>query len=327
LVKTVGIIGCGLMGHRRAESIKKIKTLKLISVCDELPSKARELSNKYNCFFTSNWRELVQSPGIDLIMICTPHNSLSKITIEALKNNKHVLVEKPAGINSKEIQKVIKVYEKQDKKIKVGFNHRFHPSIIKASEIIKSGILGKTMFIRAFYGNGARLNFNKEWRTREDISGGGELIDQGSHLIDLARLFLGDVKPIFGACRTCFWNIPVEDNVFFSLESKTHQIAHFHASWTEWKNAFRMDIMCQKGQITIEGLGKSYGVETMAVHKMKPEMGPPKSRTKAFWSDNSFELELRNLLYSIKMNREPNGNIYDALENMKSIEEIYKCQK
>ncbi len=322
----VGIIGCGLMGNKRAESLKNFKNSKLVKTADLDEGKAKELADKHKCEYTSNWKEVVNDAGINLIIVSTTNDMLAEITTDALINKKHVLVEKPAARNPEEIKKVIEIYEKLGKKfkVKVGFNHRFHPSFKKAREIISGEDIGDIMFIRARYGHGGRLGYDREWRSKKEISGGGEMLDQGCHLVDLSRYFLGEFDEIIGYCNTFFWDMNVEDNCFALLKTKKGQIVQLHASCTQWKNIFSFEIFCKTGQINIDGLGRSYGKETLTFYKMKPEMGPPERFIYEWDEDTSWEEEYKDFIESIEHNREPSGNLYDAYESLKIIYKLYE---
>lgn len=321
----VGIIGCGLIGNKRAIALEKHENSRLHIVADTNASRSKELGTKYKCKHTEKWQNVINDPEVNIVFISTTHDKLAQVTIAALRKGKHVLVEKPGGKNSEEVRKIIDEYEKHKGiKVKVGFNHRFHPSFFKAKEIIRKENIGEIMFIRARYGHGGRINYEKEWRASKEISGGGELLDQGSHIIDLARYFLGDFTAAIGFCDTYFWDMEVEDNCFALLRTKKGQTAQLHASWTEWKNSFAMDIMCKTGQISINGLGRSYGKEKLIFYRMKPEMGVP-DRLTFEWDgeDNSWEKEYGDFIYAIENNQEPNGDIYDAYKSLLLIENIY----
>ncbi len=319
----VGIVGAGLVGKKRAKALEGLD-VKLLSVADVVEELAKGLANQYNCKYTTNWKELVKDDSIDIVFVSTIHGSLAEITIEAIKGGKHVLVEKPVARNSKELAKVLKVAKDKNVKVQVGYNHRFHPAIIKAKKIIESGEIGPLMFIRGRYGHGGRKNYHKEWRAFKNTAGGGELLDQGSHLIDLSRLFMGNFSSAIGYAETFFWDMEVEDNCFALLRNNNGQIASLHASWTQWKNAFSFEIFGTIGQLNIDGLGGSYGTETLTFYKMKPEFGIPDKQVFEFpGEDLSWKLEFENLLNAIQKDTPINGTLEDAYEAMKIIEKIY----
>ena len=150
------------------------------------------------------------------------------------------------------------------------------------------------------------------------------MVDQGSHLIDLARWFLGDLRLVYSAAPTYFWPITVDDNCFLALESGTGRIAWLHASWTEWKNCFCFQIYGEFGKLTIDGLGGSYGIERLTFHKMLPEMGPPATTIWEFpFPDRSWELEFNEFVRAIETGSQPIGNIEDAKATLDIIDAVY----
>jgi predicted dehydrogenase len=241
-----------------------------------------------------------------------------------LNAGKHVFVEKPGAINHIEFEDICEVARKNELKVHVGYNHRYHPALRKASELFNEGWIGEVMFLRGRYGHGGRLGYEKEWRADKLKSGGGELIDQGTHLIDLSIGFLGKLQLDYAATPNYFWNMAVEDNVFMSLRNEGGRIAFLHASCTEWKNMFSLEIYGKKGKLEISGLGRSYGVETLTFHKMLPEMGLPISET---WSypepDDSWEIELGEFINDIQIGSSKSDNLDSSLEVLRVIGDIY----
>ena len=203
--------------------------------------------------------------------------------------------------------------ERSGARVRIGFNHRYHRAFRKAREIFDSGALGEMMFVRARYGHGGRLGYDKEWRAMPELSGGGELVDQGMHLIDLSRWFLGDFEKVQGHIATYFWNMPVEDNGFLLLRTAGGQTAFLHASWTEWKNTFSFEISGRAGKLEITGLGGSYGTERLTFYQMSAAMGPPETTTWEYpMADDSWEIEFREFLDDIRLGRQPAAGIADA---------------
>ena len=194
--------------------------------------------------------------------------------------------------------------------VRVGFNHRYHRALQKAHQLVNSGAIGPLMFLRARYGHGGRIGYDREWRANPTRSGGGELIDQGPHLIDLARWFLGEFAEVDGFATTYFWNMPVDDNGFLLLKTASKQVAFLHASCTEWKIHFSFEIYGRNGKLDINGLGGSYGVERLTFYKMLPEMGPPETIAWEYpMADNSWELEFADFLEDIRLQRQPSAGI------------------
>ena len=295
----VGIIGCGLIGHKRAESLPPGY---LRAVADISQERAENLAHRYTGVDSyQDWHKVIEREDIDLVVISTTNNWLAPITLEAVNNGKHVLVEKPAAIHYSELDPVIAAAKNNQVFVKVGYNLRYHPAIRKAHSIVTAGLLGPIMYIRGRYGHGGRIGYEKEWRADPSLSGGGELLDQGVHLIDLSRWFLGDLPYVYGRVHNYFWQMPVEDNGFLNLENKSGQSAWLHVSCTEWKNMFSYEIFCQSGKLQIDGIGGSYGTERITCYRMLPQMGPPETKIWEYpFPDNSWKNEFSDFERSIK---------------------------
>jgi len=319
----VGIIGCGLIGQKRANALGSGG--KLIACADTAIDKATSLANRFNAKSHKDWRELIAMNEVDIVVISTLHDSLAEITMAAVNAGKNVLVEKPAARTSAELEPILLALQETNAKVHVGFNHRYHRALRKSKEIVLSGVLGELMFIRARYGHGARLGYDKEWRANPKLSGGGELIDQGPHLIDLSRWFLGDFSEVDGFAHTYYWNMPVDDNGFMLLKTPKKQVAFLHASCTEWKNLFSMEIYGKDGKLDISGLGGSYGLEKLTYYKMLPQMGPPETASWEYpMGDDSWSVEMAEFYEDIQLDRVPAAGLNDAYQALRIIEKIYK---
>lgn len=322
-VLRVGIIGCGLIGQKRAAALGVGGHL--IACADINLSRAEQLAKRYGAEALSSWQELLAISKIDLVIIATLHDSLAEITLAAIAAGKHVLVEKPAARSADELAPVIAAARKNNTKVHVGFNHRYHRSLQKAKAIVDSGALGELMFVRARYGHGARLGYDQEWRADPKLSGGGELIDQGPHLIDLSRWFLGNFSEVQGFAHTYYWNMPVDDNGFMLLRTPKQQVAFLHTSCTEWKNLFSMEIYGKEGKLDLSGLGGSYGLEKLTHYNMLPEMGPPETTSWEYpMADDSWAREMDEFYCDIRLDRSPSVGLVDAYESLKIIDQIYK---
>lgn len=320
------VIGCGLIGEKRAASLKGRAA---ISVCCDVNEGKAELLAKQHArsAVSTDWKSVVEREDVDAVFVCTTHNLLASIAAAAVSHGKHVLIEKPGACRAVELDAIKEKSKRTGALVRVGFNHRYHRAFQKAREICDCGLLSDLFFIRARYGHGGRVGYEQEWRADPNISGGGEAIDQGIHLIDLSRWFLGDLQFVSGRALTCFWDIPVEDNAFFLLESKSRQVAFLHASWTEWKNLFSFEICGRMGKLEISGLGGSYGTERLIYYEMKPEMGPPPTRIYEYpMSDNSWWLETAEFLEDIRLGRAPQPGIEAAQAALRIIEQFYSAR-
>jgi predicted dehydrogenase len=273
----------------------------------------------------ADFKQAVADPQVEAVIVATINSALAGVAAAAIRAGKHVIVEKPAAISVKQIDELISLTEKHGVCVRVGFNHRYHPAFIKAREIFGSGVMGELMFIRARYGHGGRVGYDKEWRANPKLSGGGELIDQGIHLINLAGWFLGEFKKIDGHAATFFWNMPVDDNAFLDLQTTNGQTAWLHVSCTEWKNLFSFEIYGRHTKLHIEGLGGSYGVEKLYHYQMKPEMGPPDTKLYEFpGPDESWRIEMTEFEKDVQLKRKPDAGLAEARAALQIVEEIYK---
>ena len=317
------IIGCGSVGLKRLNAIPKGR---LAVACDtNLDRAERFVKLSASGCAMRDFRSAVRDDSVDIVIVSCINSLLAPVASDALRAKKHVFIEKPAGVNSREIQGLMRLADKHRRYVRVGFNHRFHPAISKAYKLVRSGAIGKLMFVRGRYGHGGRLGYEKEWRMDPVRSGGGELIDQGVHLIDLARWFLGDFKVVEGFAGTYFWKSNVDDNAFLSLRTKADKLAWLHVSWTEWKNLFSFEIYGRTGKLHVDGLGGSYGLERLYYYKMLPQMGFPTTRVWAFRRlDDSWTKEIRFFEEDISKSRKPKPGLTDALAAMRCVEATYK---
>jgi predicted dehydrogenase len=322
----VAIIGCGLIGFKRANLLGAHR---LIAAVDADPVKAEELAAlRPGAAAMSDWRAAIARPDVDAVLVCTPHHLLAPVAIAAAEAGKHVLVEKPGARNAAELMPLAEAARRASVVAKVGFNHRFHPAFQKAREYVDADAVGELMFIRARYGHGGRPGYDREWRADPDISGGGELLDQGMHLIDLSRWFLGDFVDVDGFTNTYFWDMPVDDNAFMALRTAQRQMAWLHVSWTEWKNTFSFELYGKRGKLHVEGLGGSYGTERLSYYKMSSEMGPPETVIHEYpRADQSWALEFADFANSVEMGAAPCGDVDDALQALKVVDAIYEANK
>ena len=319
----IGIIGCGLIGQKRAKALPAGD--RLVACADVSLDRAKALAHSAGATASADWRAVLDNPAVDVVIIATPHNSLAEITLGAVDAGKHVLVEKPAARFASELQPVLAARERKQVQVHVGFNHRYHRSLRKAKELVASGALGELMFIRGRYGHGGRVGYEKEWRADPGLSGGGELIDQGPHLIDLSRWFLGDFAHVDGRAATYFWDMPVDDNGFMILRTRREQIAFLQVSCTEWKNLFSLEIYGRDGKLDLNGLGGSYGVERIAWYKMLPEMGPPETYAWEYpMADDSWAVETAEFLDDVRNGRPTACGLEDAIAALSVVETIYE---
>ena len=332
----VGIVGCGLIGNKRAKVIIHDSSAELCCVADTNYANAHRLiqeSDDKHIRAYIDYREMFQKESLNIVIVAVPNKYLKDVVMEASDRKAHVLCEKPLGRNILESQEMVQAALRNGNVLKTGFNHRHHPAIWKAHEFAANGVIGPICFIRCVYGHGGRPGYEKEWRASKDICGGGELLDQGVHVVDLFRWFLGDFEEAFGYTPTYFWKMEVEDNAFAVFKTAAGQVASMHTSWTQWKNRFTFEIFGEAGYLIIEGLGGSYGPERLTIGKRPKKEGEyiggaPDEEVIIFdGPDVSWDLEWKEFVSAIQENREPLGSGRDGLEANRMLGAVYLSAK
>jgi len=286
----VGIVGCGLIGRKRAAALEGDE---LVACCDTTDASAQALARDYGATVVDGLADVL-AVAPDVVVIATPHDQLAGLAIRALEGGAHVLVEKPAGIGTADVDRIAAAAHIAGRRVKVGFNHRFHPAIARLLAEAGSGRFGDVMFARARYGHGGRIGYDREWRMLPAVSGGGEMIDQGMHLLDLYHVLLGPLPVASSLLRTQYWDAEVEDNAVVVLGASADRGAPwgmFHVTWTEWKNLFSLEVTCRTGKLRVDGMAGSYGPQTLWIYAMKPELGPPDVEQITFPADDASWLE------------------------------------
>ena len=326
------VIGCGLIGRKRVSALiagpgtPAREGSPVLYACDLDEARAADVARLApGCTAVTDYQTVLADPRVTAVIISTLNASLAPITLAAVRAGKHVLVEKPGALNVGELRTVQAAAREAGVRVRLGYNHRYHPALQKARALIDAGLLGPLMFLRARYGHGGRKGYDREWRADPALSGGGELIDQGVHLIDLAGWFLGDFPTIEGHATTSYWDMKVDDNAFLSLRTAAGQTAWLHVSCTEWKNLFSLEIYGRHGKIAIDGLGGSYGIERLTLYQMRPEMGPPDTTAWEYpRGDDSWALETRAFVDDIRLARDPQPGLAEGIRVLEVVEGIYR---
>jgi len=334
-MKTV-IIGYGYMGQIRKQVVDTMPELKLCGICD--PFLGPGLI-PVDCAHYQDYREAIDDVRPDVVFVCTPNRYTPDICIYALEQGCHVFCEKPPGRNLNDIQRIIEVEGKYPHlKLMFGFNHRHHPAIVEAKSFVDAGRLGRILWTRGVYGKsgGRDREFEGSWRNDPDISGGGILLDQGIHMLDLFRFFCGEFHEVYGFLSTAYWNVSVEDNAFVLLRNEQGQVAQFHSSATLWKHTFRLEIGLERGYLIVEGLLSktgSYGREKLIIGRKPGDdehaaLGNPREEVVYFDTDLSWDLQARELVNCITHNLPvTDSSSLDALRVMEMVDAVYRQAK
>jgi len=317
------------MGKRWVGVLAKSKMVQLTAIVDHGSGEAQKLAAQIpGCSATQDLESVFQDSNIDAVIVSTPHRNLSEISLLALKAHKHVLCEKPGALSSAEIKQNSTLAKKMKLTYMVGYNHRFHDGFLKARREFKKGTIGEVVFIRARYGFGGREGYNTEWRLNPKESGGGHLIDQGVHMIDMALSYIGTPKTVQGMRSDTFWKKGAEDNAFVLLQGKGKETASIHTSLTQWKPLHSFEIYGEKGYLLVEGLGMKYGdSEKLIIGKRSADFSRDIAEKVVVCNsnaDDSLALELQEFISSINERREPTPSALDAYETLRVVESVYK---
>jgi predicted dehydrogenase len=321
----LAVVGCGLIGRRRAEVATADPRSSVSIVIDSNEAIAQEVAAANKARWSTQWRDVI-ADDVDVVVVATPNAYLAEIGAAALYAGKHVLVEKPMGRNLVEAQKLARAAQASARFLKVGFNHRYHAGLLRAYERFANGDLGTIINMRVRYGHGGRPGYEKEWRGSPDLAGGGELTDQGVHILDLLRWFAGDPKSVYCVKQTAVWPLgALEDNAFAILRYEHGAVASFHSTWTQWKNLFSFEVYCTKGSLAVEGLGKSYGVERFIETRRKLEGGNPEVIEETFdGPDESWRLEWEQFTNAIEKGASYYGGPENGVAVMRALDALYQ---
>jgi predicted dehydrogenase len=325
----VGIAGYGVVGQRRHQFIDLNSRLKVTAVCDRNFSQENLIEDgvlKY-----PDYKSLLNE-NLDILFVCMTNDMAPEVTIAGLNKGMHVFCEKPPGRDVSDIARVIETEKLHPQlKLKYGFNHRYHDSVRDALTLVRTGELGNVVNIRGLYGKSKFISFGQHsgWRTDREIAGGGILLDQGIHLVDLIRLFAGnEFTDINSFISNSYWKHDVEDNAYALMRTDDGVVAMLHSTATQWRHRFSLDITMEKGSVSLSGIlsgSKSYGAETMTVsYAADDDQGDPREVTTKYETDNSWADEITEFADAILDDHSiTNGSSVEALSTMELVYKIY----
>ncbi len=331
-VVRVGIIGLGKMGRIRMRELALMEGVQVVAGADPDGSTYAAFPG-VRC--GADYRSVLDS-GIDAVVVCTPNRFTADVVVSALDAGLHVFAEKPPGRDVSDVERIIQAEQRNPAaKLKFGFNHRYHAGIQEAKRIIDSGRLGRILWARGVYGKGGTPGFEKEWRNSKELCGGGILLDQGIHMLDLLRFFFGDFVEIKSMVSTAYWNIEVEDNAFALLRDGEGRVAMLHSSSTQWKHRFNLELYASRGYLLVNGIlssTRSYGDETITIAHRREDSetatGKPREEIMYFDTDPSWELEVREFVEAIRAGAPIRyGTSEDALAAMDMVYRIYEADQ
>ena len=322
----IGIIGYGKMGQTRYETIKELDAGEIIAISDPnpipLPGAIENVSHG----------AIINSPDINIIVVCTPNYLNKDLTIRALNSGKHVFCEKPPCFTASDMEDIIKAEERSGLKLMYGFNHRHHDSIIRMKELIDGGELGEVLWSRGRYGKSVTEDYSSQWRAKKEYAGGGILMDQGIHMLDLFLHLSGDYDIVKAEVSNLYWKMDVEDNAFVILkDSRSGRVASLHSTMTQWRHLFSLEIFMEKGYMVLNGLvtsTMSYGEEVLSIARNRSEAPAAtwKDEIKTHYTtNNSWRYEMDHFFNAINTDKKVTiGTSTDALQLMTILDKVYE---
>lgn len=322
----VGIIGFGKMGRIRAEAVTRHDGGRVVAVAE--PGVPGDMDTGVTVYRDSD--ALLADTRLDAVVICTPNYLNKPLTIQALEAGKHAFCEKPPALCASDVEEICEVERRTGLKVMYGFNHRHHGSIRKAKALLDSGAYGRLLWMRGRYGKSVDANFYQTWRAKRELAGGGILIDQGIHMLDLFLLMAGRFDEVHAYVSNLYWNLDVEDNVFAILRNRDGVIASLHSTMTQWRHLFSFEMFLERGYMVINGLltsSRKYGEENLVVARNRtvaPAATWDDSETFHFPVDDSWQVEISHFLDSIVTGAPLQfGTTEDALNLMRLVDKIY----
>ncbi|MEK7125799.1 MAG: Gfo/Idh/MocA family oxidoreductase [Patescibacteria group bacterium] len=320
------LVGAGRMGAKWAKIIAQNKRTNLVLLIDPDPAAAAKLAQAYHVVTARTLRAgFLAAHAIDAVIIAVPHKYLFANAKIALQSRVHTLVEKPGARTLREMQFLVRLAARQKTQFMLGCNYRFFDAMQKVKKLVIKGQIGKINFMRIRHGHPGRPHYNKEWRMDKNLAGGGVLMDQGAHVIDLVNWFLPHARLVAGALGATFWRAKVEDNAAVTMQTAAGQMAIIHVSVTQWKPLFSLEIYGSKGYCLVNGLGSKYGGDgTFTFGKLNSKQRVSERKVRcATDPDHSFRNELAAFIHSLSSGWPVSPNGQDAINVLRAIKKIY----
>lgn len=324
----VGIAGFGIIGKRRRHFIDRHSQLQVVAVCDRQFAGRGTMPDGVR--YSATYKDLVNE-ALDALFVCMPNYLAAEVTVAGLERGLHVFCEKPPSVTVQQMREVVAAEARHPGCVlKYGFNHRYHDSVREALGRVRSGELGKILNVRGVYGKSRVVPFTGGWRSERKYAGGGILLDQGVHMLDLMRLFCGDFVEVKSFVSNDFWKHDVEDNAYALMKDTCGRVAMFHSSATQWQHRFVMEIALSEGYLELRGIlsgTKSYGQERLVVGRREEAATGSASETViTYLDDNSWADEIAEFADAVAGREQITaGSSGDALALMELVYRIYRA--
>lgn len=316
------VVGCGRMGRRRMSAIAAHPGAELVCVADVDPALARRAAEEFGCGYHAHQDELPQRADVDWVVISVPNRWHLPVAVASLDAGKHVFCEKPLARNPDEARAIVAAARANGRILKVGSNLRYFPNVLRAKALLDERAIGEVLFLRCWIGHDGWNVQNGMWFADPEAAGGGTFLDNGCHVLDIARWFVGEVHACVGMVQTALWPIrPLEDNAFGIFETEQGRTIVIQASWTEWNGYMYLEVYGSEGYIRVDSRGRS----------CLTALGDRKGNEQVFdYSDQpptSYQAEFADLMRALDEGRMPAPTGYDGLRAVEMAWGVYEAAR
>ncbi len=322
-----GIIGAGSIAKSHAVAICSTIGANLIAVCDKERERAQTLAEAYGADkIYIDYPDLLQDPDVDAVCVCLPSGMHGQIVMDAARAGKHILLEKPIEVTKEKIDQMIEVVDQCNVKVGCVFQRRVRGISRCVKQALNSGVFGRVLMANAYmkYYRTPEYYKNTGWRATWEMDGGGALMNQGVHGIDLICWLMGGVRQVRAMTRTQLHNIPVEDAAVAVVEYNNGAIGTIEgATCVNPAGKTRFEIHCENGSIIFgdEGLLQwTLNGENMDAAVI--EMADPETKT-----SNDHSVLVADLVKSIETGKDPLITLRDARKSVDTILAIYRSSR
>lgn len=223
------LIGTGGIAQTYAQAFQQSESCELVAVADVNEDSAKAYAEPFNAKSFSDYKTLAENVETDAVIIATPPNTHPEIGMFFMQKGVHVLCEKPLCLSVTEAKQMIETAEQTKVVFTMATKFRYCEDVVKAKAIIASGVLGEIVqFENAFT---AKVDMSKRWNSQKEISGGGVLIDNGTHSVDIVRYFLGAITDVLALETSGTQNLSVDENVKLLVKTENNIAASVDLTW------------------------------------------------------------------------------------------------
>src|SRR5712692_4017220 len=337
-----GIVGCGVIGPYHAQAITSLPDAEVVAVADLIPERAQKLAQKFQVTPYGDFQEMLAREQLDVVDICTPSGLHREHASQAMRSRRHVIVEKPMEISLAAIDEMLRVQQETGVKLAVISQHRFDPASRQVHDLVEEQAFGRLVLgnaavpwwrSQAYYDSG-------EWRGTWELDGGGILMNQSIHSIDLLQCFMGPVRSVYAYTDTLVHRMETEDVAVAVLRFASGALGTIAATTGAYPGVTtRIEVFGDRGSAVIENdhlnylhLARddneevgAYGASPQASKKI--DNGDSTAQNPADLSYRAHALQIADMIRAIRENGTPLVDGYVARRPVEIILGIYESAR